>query len=282
MTHKVHNFARRSRGFTLVELLVVIGILVILAGLIAAMAMRGRDRAERVRIEADLQGIAVALEAYKQDFGDYPRISSAQTFPHPMSAGDLDNAGLITGAELLCWALIGPYPVPGAAVDFAPNDGADGPGFRQRGPRGRVYGPYLNVDTYKFTDTATLGGGDYQRYQYIKDYHGQPVLYFAARNPRPPADAFAGAGKNYLYDFRDNAPYFYRPNFGDAVRALDRFCVVLGVIKDDDDDDEGALKNDEVPFNQGPFVLWSAGGDLKFGPDDPLDRGCDDVLVPIQ
>ena len=61
-------------GFTLVELLVVIGILAVLVGILYPVINGAMRRAQRVRTAADLQAIAVGLDTYKQDHGSYPPV----------------------------------------------------------------------------------------------------------------------------------------------------------------------------------------------------------------
>src|SRR4051812_10901389 len=68
-----NNFRATRQGFTLIELLVVIGIIVVLASLLIPMVMRARHAALRNSIGAQLNTIATALDAYKADWGDYPR-----------------------------------------------------------------------------------------------------------------------------------------------------------------------------------------------------------------
>src|SRR5688500_15384527 len=63
----------RRPAFTLVEVLVVIGIMVVIAGIAIPMINKARKQGIRVRVAGDLNTIGVALEAYKNDFGDYPR-----------------------------------------------------------------------------------------------------------------------------------------------------------------------------------------------------------------
>lgn len=62
----------RSKAFTLVELLVVITIITILLGLGAVALTAGRRSAIKQGAVAQLQRIDTALEAFKQDFRDYP------------------------------------------------------------------------------------------------------------------------------------------------------------------------------------------------------------------
>src|SRR3712207_3654893 len=86
---------RRRGGFTLVEMLVVIGILAVLASIVIPMVRGAIRRASRVALQADIQGIAAALEEYRRDHGDYPRTTfdttanlaempEAQNMPSPI------------------------------------------------------------------------------------------------------------------------------------------------------------------------------------------------------
>ncbi len=74
-----HRPAGQRRAFTIIELLVVIGIIVLLAGILLPMLFKARNSATRTRIAADLNTVATALDAYKQDFGDYPRVDVVGT-----------------------------------------------------------------------------------------------------------------------------------------------------------------------------------------------------------
>jgi prepilin-type N-terminal cleavage/methylation domain-containing protein len=60
------------RGFTLVEMLVVIVIIGILAGLITAAALRARTRARIALIVLEVSELDAACKAFKERFGEYP------------------------------------------------------------------------------------------------------------------------------------------------------------------------------------------------------------------
>lgn len=60
-------------AFTLVEMLVVMGIIILLVGLLMPMVTRAYRNAERAKVGLDLQSISSALEAYNQDFKMYPQ-----------------------------------------------------------------------------------------------------------------------------------------------------------------------------------------------------------------
>jgi general secretion pathway protein G len=61
-----------SSGFTLIELMVVIIILGILAGLIVPRLMDEPDKARAVKAKAQIQSFTMALNKYRLDNGDYP------------------------------------------------------------------------------------------------------------------------------------------------------------------------------------------------------------------
>lgn len=62
----------RARGFTLIEVMVVVVILGILATLIVPKLMNRPDDAKRVKVMADIRTLEEALELYRLDNGIYP------------------------------------------------------------------------------------------------------------------------------------------------------------------------------------------------------------------
>lgn len=299
-------------GFSLVELLVVIGIIVLLIGLALVALAVGRTKAEQARMASDLQAIAVALDAYKADFGDYPRIMESPpagvfpVTPHkfslpltPLNPIDLANAQCISGAELLCWALVGPYEAtptadftsamanaaanpkfPISAFGFPPSniqpgDAAAGPGFRLNASgRGQVYASYLNIERFKIGRQT-----GYERYLAILDSQKMPILYFPM-NPRPAGagwTAIADRSTAATYDLRDNEAPFLRSTDVSSAAPLNRMLVMLG-----DRNLNGVIDvGGEIPLPTLPYLLWSAGPDGLYGPTNPGDssevNNCDDV-----
>ncbi|MFH1731472.1 MAG: prepilin-type N-terminal cleavage/methylation domain-containing protein [Planctomycetota bacterium] len=66
-----HSESRtRGRGFTIIEMLVVISIIAILAGLILPAVMKGREEARTANCISNLRQIGIALNVYAQHYGE--------------------------------------------------------------------------------------------------------------------------------------------------------------------------------------------------------------------
>ncbi len=71
----VREFPRllaNARGFTLIELMVVIVILLILAGMVGPRIMGRPEEARRMKAKVDIQSLETALKLYYLDNGAYP------------------------------------------------------------------------------------------------------------------------------------------------------------------------------------------------------------------
>ncbi len=72
MQKKIFATGNNKRGFTLIELMVVIVILSILAVWVAPKIMGRPDQAKQVKARVDIQSIETALRLYRLDSGMYP------------------------------------------------------------------------------------------------------------------------------------------------------------------------------------------------------------------
>ena len=59
-------------GFTLVELLVVISIVGLLAGLMTVAIPRAMEAGKKAKVKGELTAIVAAVKAYKQEYGQWP------------------------------------------------------------------------------------------------------------------------------------------------------------------------------------------------------------------
>ena len=66
------SLRRRTSGFTLVEILVVIVIISILAALATPAVLRAMHRVEEAAIQLEVNNLAQAVEAYRTEYGEYP------------------------------------------------------------------------------------------------------------------------------------------------------------------------------------------------------------------
>jgi prepilin-type N-terminal cleavage/methylation domain-containing protein len=225
---------RRRRGFTLVELTVVIGVLLLLASLLIPMVAKAHRVAIRSRMKADIGAISTGLEAYRLDQRDYPRLS------------DAPNAVEVDGAVLLCWALLSPGP--------ASQDGADGPGFRRRGTTGTTYGPYLNADSFRISSTDDTTAE-------ILDRNDRPIHYCPSN---PGANVYIPNGyvaDTYGYSSSGPKPMYDHGYF--------EYCLDLKTLQGmlGDNNLTGGIEPGETPASTAPYLLWCAGPNGIFGPD---------------
>ena len=64
--------SRQRSAFTIIELLIVMAIIIVLAGLIIATSGYVQEKSKRSRTEAEIAAMSAALESYKADNGIYP------------------------------------------------------------------------------------------------------------------------------------------------------------------------------------------------------------------
>jgi len=278
-TRPVRAGRRGRTGFTLVELMAVVGIIVVLMAILVPSITRAVRSANRTRMQYDLQSIATALESYKHDHREYPRVDR--------------GSGL--GANILARALIGPAPTLPTTGD-QDFDGADGFGFRTRSAiaagggtfvqQGKVWGPYLPPDQFRSVQIPFTGPTDL--HWVIMDRKDVPVLYFPVHRGTNPsaaggyvADSSAPGNANPMWDLADNAPSAknggYYLDLGGSKLSLQAFQMMMGA-----DPANGKALNQPYVVQTDGFVLLSAGPDQLWGPqrvDIPLDsrNRADDV-----
>ncbi len=81
---------RNEKGFTLIELMVVIVILGILAGLIVPRIMGRPEEARQAKARIQIESIETALKLYKLDNGSYPTTEQGlQALVEPPEVGEL-------------------------------------------------------------------------------------------------------------------------------------------------------------------------------------------------
>src|SRR5437764_8669616 len=86
-----HSSFRAIGAFTIIELLIVMAIIIVLAGLILATAGYVQKKGYRSRAEAEIAAISAALENYKADNGIYPANNDTNNL-NPLGTTDYQPA----------------------------------------------------------------------------------------------------------------------------------------------------------------------------------------------
>ncbi len=68
----------KRKGFTLIELMVVIAIIIILAAIAIPNYLQMTERAKRSRVASDMATLATVLETFKTDWGKYPTATALE------------------------------------------------------------------------------------------------------------------------------------------------------------------------------------------------------------
>ena len=298
--------ADRRGGFSLVELLVVIGIIVLLAGILLPTVVRSVGAGERGRIRADLASIEMALEAYHTDFGDYPRparnepntgfaaLTKALIGPGPevdttadapppydssriYEAGEYAAAGSGPGLWYVKLRRSGDAPSATSAdwANFNWDDGHDGLGFKSTlvaaGDAGETRSTGNVSGPYLDPGRFDLRG------MAILDVVGNPILYFTG-NPKPGPtnrpEYFADANDFARFDLRQGLGLALRDGETTPADARLRMLPVLGDFSTDGGlDTTAAVAEPQAPAAE--YLLWSAGSDGQFGVKTAVDGSAD-------
>jgi type II secretion system protein G len=78
-------------AFTLIEVLVVIAIIIVLAGLVLSTVGYVQKKGERSRAETEIAAMSAACESYKADNGIYPRESASTDVLNAQNSGNPTN-----------------------------------------------------------------------------------------------------------------------------------------------------------------------------------------------
>ncbi len=291
----------KKSAFTMVELLTVIAIIAILVALLVPSLNTVRRIAKEAKQKSQIATIELALETFKNDYGDYPPSDWWAPPPAPTGPQDYCGAQKLTEA-LVGWDLRGFHP----DSDFRAT-GRNDKGVYIYDPDNAVFleqrkGPYLELATANIFRFGTSGAG---RYDGLFDYStlgtscllarntfvicdvfgvkpvsidarsrpvnaGAPILYYRANTSSKNIDA--AAYENRIYNFRDNYPILALRRLGDwnkpfqyrMVHKLEDVTQFYEYIRDP------KVSGRAWPYRPDSYILISAGADGLYGTSDDI------------
>lgn len=192
-------------AFTLVELLVVIGIIGVLIAILVPVISRVRITAQTAATQNTLVQIGAAIENYHHDYGAYPGATPDSSVGTPSAM-----LPLLTGPESLVVALLGGVDVnfSGNTPTFTYNSVLLGNGpisFNRLSPgQKQAYMPYrkeqLTPGFCKLDPALSYITGDSQVPEFIDAYADpeyRPILYLRANPGATQGDATKIVGNTY-------------------------------------------------------------------------------------
>jgi type II secretory pathway pseudopilin PulG len=152
---------RRYNAFTLIELIVVVGIIIVLAGLVLSTVGYARKKAARARAETEIAAISAAMENYKSDNGIYPRDNATNQYTDTLNARqDFDSTKTV-------------YQNPSFYLYTQLSGDSNG----SRSPTGKSY--------MAFKPNMLFPADQTQNVQYIQDPFGNSYGYSTANQADP-------------------------------------------------------------------------------------------------
>jgi type II secretory pathway pseudopilin PulG len=288
---------RKKTGLTIIELLIVLGIIALLVGLLVPALSVVRNMAKETKQKAQLSTIELALAAFKNDEGDYP----PSDWPLPPNPGS-DYCGSQKLAEaLLGWDLLGFHPntawradgldAAGGSGSYDPahtrdinGDGIPDTFDERKGPYLELatasafklidlFGPNaigsLAPDTFVICDVfgakkiTMIKGVDSVTGQPITvtEKAGAPILYYRANT--------SGKIMNAVYRVSDNDALVIAKQQADGIehplaRSGNQYQFFYDYIRDP------KINARPWPYRPDSYILISAGADGLYGTSDDI------------
>jgi general secretion pathway protein G len=144
----------RRAAFTLLELLAVITLIAVLAGLVLGVGRRAAETGKVVRAKAELAAVSAALEDYRRIYGDYPQTDDVANLLQALIGQRGPASGAeINGRSLLEWSR---YVVARPATPDTPADPFAETSAVLIDPWGRPYVYVYKVPAGSWTNSGFL------------------------------------------------------------------------------------------------------------------------------
>jgi prepilin-type N-terminal cleavage/methylation domain-containing protein len=211
----------RPRGFTIVELLVVAGLIAVLAALVTPAVIRARAAARNAAIKAEIDMLHMAIMTYRNEYGSFPPCESPITsgsatarhlqrlFPRCDPVVQAAGIGVINQQNALVSWLSGytndlVLPVTGSGgrkrlYDFDQSRVAS----NAYAPAGRSGSPYIYFDSQRYARTFSHTSGTYA-----------PVARTVSEFFNPDSFQILCAGQDQIWNTDDDLSNFWRGTRG--------------------------------------------------------------------
>ena len=258
---------RQKYGFTLMELMVVVGIIALIASIALPASMKAIKSARVTKAKRDMEVLRIGVEEYKNQYGQYPPVIYDPSPPTATAGTDPIRDANRMGPYVLYIALSGiePNATPQGSAIVSPKSK-------------RAMGALIDLSSFK-TQQLQAGGKYYTCF--VDKTSERPILYFPAKDPAP------NISNNGIYvtnDMTFKIPMFNYADRGTGINFIGNVADFQKVLGDTNTNGGIDAAAGERPSTVAPFILYSAGEDGIYGLS-PGDQKTDDIAnfeIPSQ
>lgn len=139
---KLRSHSRAARGFTLVELLVVISIIVVLAAMAFGAGQRAIKSANNLKTQTTATAISAAVEQYYQEYSKLPTIGGATDEVRTEGEAGVELLLVLLGKEDDTGTMQNPRKIQFLSVETGKNKKKGGLIYSNGGAGGQIEGLY--------------------------------------------------------------------------------------------------------------------------------------------